>query len=131
MRVFKSDIIRQLLTAEELAQLEQDFMQYKATGFAPDTFGRDEPFDHPHTLPLIKFEDLRHIHLAPEGQTFPLSKLQFFRTSDAHLIYCQGFFNADHFLLITVLAPNAHDLEKSNDIMYRLGKVAESFRQKH
>lgn len=131
MRVFKSDIIRQLLPADELAQLEQDFKWYKKTGLAPDTFGRDEPFDHPHTLPIIKIEDLRHMHLAPGDQPFPLNKLQFFRTSDEHLIYCQGYFHPDHYLFITILRPDAHDQERNNEIMYRLGKIAEAFRQEH
>ncbi len=131
MRVFKSDMIRQLLTADELAQLEQDFRQYKETGLAPDTFGRDELFDHPHTLPLVKSEDLRHIHLASPEQPFPLQKLQFFRTSDNHLIYCQGFLQSDHYLLITILAPDAHEQERNNEIMYRLGKIAEAFRQQY
>ncbi|MBB5189270.1 mRNA interferase YafO [Zhongshania antarctica] len=131
MDVFKSKIIRTQLTEDELAKLTSDFIQYKKTGFPPDTFGRDVPFDHPHTLPIVKAEEVQHLHLGTDGKPFPTNKIQFYRCSDEHLIYCQGFLDPDAFLFISILTPDAHDQERQNDIMYRIGQMAENFRKQH
>ena len=53
IRVFKSSFIRQILRSEELDALIYDFKSYKMTGIVPDNFGRDVPFDHPNSLPIV------------------------------------------------------------------------------
>ena len=53
IRVFKSSIIRQILTDTELDTLVADFKSYKLTGTAPDNFRRDVPYDHPNNLPIV------------------------------------------------------------------------------
>ena len=131
MEIFKGSLLKQQLSEAELSALESDFRHYKATGELPDTFGRDELFDHPYTPQLLRQEEVRHIHLQHPSQNWQLNTVQFNRTSDIHLIYCQGYFHPDHYLLIAILKPNAHELERNSNVMRKLGIAAESFRQKY
>ena len=128
MRVFKSKIIREQLTENELDELISDFRQYKLTGVVPDTFGRDELYDHPNPLPILKSEKIQHIHLLDDEKQWSVYVIQFNKTSDEHLVYCQGEANLDCYLLIAILAPNAHQQAKNNSVMYNIGKIAEKFR---
>ena len=128
IRVFKSSIIRQILTDTELDALVNDFKSYKLTGNTPELFGRDVPYDHPHTLPVILAEKVHHIHLGSEDKPLPLKKIQFYQTSDIHLVYCQGALNENCYLLMTILSPDGHEQAKSRDIMFKLGIMAEKFR---
>jgi mRNA interferase YafO len=130
IRVFKSRIIQDLLTNEEMLALSKDFKGYKATRIIPEYFGRDVAYDHPNTLPLIQIEKVQHIHLGSEDKPLNLKTLQFHRTSDIHLVYCQGALNDDCYLLMTILSPDAHEQAKSRNIMHNLGKMAELFRNK-
>ncbi|UJF20374.1 type II toxin-antitoxin system YafO family toxin (plasmid) [Vibrio sp. SS-MA-C1-2] len=128
MRVFKHKILIESLTQNELDALVNDFKSYKETGVIPEFFGRDEPYNHPHTLPILKTEEVKHIHLATEDAPF-LQSIQFYQTSDKHLVYCQGWNNPHCYLLIAILAPNAHEQARNRTIMFNLGKIAEIFRQ--
>lgn len=131
IRVFKSSIIRQVLTTEELEALVKDFKSYKLTGNVPKHFGRDVAYDHPNTLPIVLTEDIRHIHLGSEDKPLPLRKIQFYQTSDIHLVYCQGALNENCYLLMTILSPDAHNQAKSREIMFKLGVMAEKFRNQY
>ncbi len=128
IHVFKSSIIRQIMTDEELNALVDDFKSYKLTGNAPECFGRDVPYDHPNTLPILLVEEIQHIHLGSKDKPLPLKKIQFYQTSDIHLVYCQGALDENCYLLMTILSPNAHEQTKSRDIMFKLGVMAERFR---
>lgn len=128
IRVFKSSIIRQILTNDELDALVDDFKSYKLTGNAPECFGRDVQYDHPNTLPVILTEEVRHIHLGSEDKPLPLKKAQFYQTSDIHLVYCQGALDENCYLLMTILLPDGHELAKSREVMFKLGVMAEKFR---
>lgn len=130
IRVFKSRIISQILTNEELDGLVDDFKSYKLTGNAPENFGRDVPYDHPNNLPIVLTEEIQHIHLGSEDKPLPLRKIQFYRTSDIHLVYCQSALNENCYLLMTILSPDAHEQAKSRDIMFKLGVMAETFRNR-
>lgn len=129
IRVFTSKVLDEALTPDERAALIADFKHYKA-GKLPALFGKDVPYDHPFNLDIIKQEQVRHIHLAENGIGFPLLVAQLKRTSDTHLVYCRGFSNEHCYLLMAILQPNAHDLAKSNQLMYQLGLMAQAFRQK-
>jgi mRNA interferase YafO len=131
MRIFKGLIFRQQLNDAEQAALVQDFTHYKTTGHLPDTFGRDVPFDHPHTLPLAMQERVCHLHLAPANALWSSEKPQYSRTSDDHLIYCQGALEEECFLLISILRPDAHDQARDNNVMHKLARAAELFRMKY
>ena len=128
IRVFTSKVLNEALTAEERQALVADFKQYKA-GKLPALFGKDVPYDHPFNLDIIKQEQVRHIHLAANGVGFAMLLTQMKRTSDMHLVYCHGFSNENCYLLMAILRPNAHDLAKSNQLMYQLGLMAQAFRQ--
>lgn len=128
IRVFKSSIIRQILTDTELDALVNDFKSYKLTGNPPELFGRDVPYDHPNNLPIVLAEEIKHIHLGSEDNPLPLKKIQFYQTSDTHLVYCQGALNENCYLLMTILSPDGHEQAKSRDIMFKLGIMAEKFR---
>ncbi|MDP2714794.1 type II toxin-antitoxin system YafO family toxin [Rheinheimera sp.] len=128
IRVFTSKVLDEALTADERVALIADFKKYKA-GKLPALFGKDVPYDHPFNLDIIKQEQVRHIHLAASGAGFPIFITQAKRTSDTHLVYCRGFTNENCYLLMAILQPNAHDLAKSNQLMYQLGLMAQAFRQ--
>ena len=128
MRVFKSSIIRQILTDKELDTLVDDFKSYKITGNAPKNFGRDVAYDHPNNLPVILAEEIHHIHLGSEDKPLQLRKVQFYQTSDIHLVYCQGSLDESCYLLMTILSPDAHEQAKSREVMFKLGVMAEKFR---
>lgn len=127
-RIFKHKVLIEALTESELEALTNDFRRYKETGQKPDLFGRDEAYDHPDTLPILKSEELKHIHLAAGDAPF-LSTIQFYQTSDKHLVYCQGWKDPGCFLLIAILAPDAHEQARNRTIMHNLGIIAEKFRQ--
>ena len=97
----------------------------------PDHFGSDVPYDHPHTLPVILAEEVQHIHLGNEDRPSPLHKVQFYQTSDIHLVYCQGALDSSCYLLMTILSPDAHEQAKSRDTMFKLGIMAEKFRNQY
>jgi len=129
IRIFTSTILDEALTPAERTVLIQDFKHYKM-GVLPALFGKDVAYDHPFNLNIIKQEQVRHIHLATTDTAFPVFVTQAKRTSDTHLVYCRGFNNEHHYLLMAILRPNAHDLARSNQLMYKLGLMAEAFRQK-
>lgn len=129
IRVFTSKVLAETLAADERAALIADFKYYKA-GNLPAVFGKDVPYDHPFNLDIIKQEKVRHLHLAKNGKGFPLFITQLKRTSDTHLVYCQGFSNENCYLLMAILQPNAHELAKSNQMMHQLGVMAQLFRQR-
>lgn len=128
MRVFKSKVIREQLSTEELSALIADFRQYKLTGVTPDTFGRDELYNHPNSLPIIKAEEVQHVHLLDGEKGWSIHSIQFYKTSDEHLVYCQGEANSDCYLLVAILSPNAHEQARNNSVMYNIGKMAKKFR---
>lgn len=131
IRIFKSSVIRELLDPSDLANLVKDFKKYKAEGMQPDTFGRDALYDHPHSLPSIRQEEVRHIHLQDESAHWSVRTIQYYRTSDTHLVYCQGAMHDARFLLITLLKPDAHNQARNNNIMMAIAMQAARFREKN
>jgi mRNA interferase YafO len=132
IRIFKSTWIRHQLSQQELADLVADFLLYKQGGVLPDTFGRDAPYDDDRTNPLVKQEQVMHVHLADGDHPFPRYLRQFTRTSDnAHLVYCHGAMHPDSYLLIIILKPEAHKMARDNNPMHQIGKMAEAFRMKY
>ena len=130
LRVFVGKAIRDSLTQTERDGLVADFKRYKSTGELPDTFGRDVPYDHAHTLPAVRAEELMHLHLA-ENEPWPLSTVQFYRTSDKHLVYCQGYTDHNCYALMAFLEPEAHSKAWDRDLMLRLAASAQAFRNSH
>tara|TARA_R110000850_G_scaffold250405_1_gene375593 strand:- start:1443 stop:1841 length:399 start_codon:yes stop_codon:yes gene_type:complete len=126
--VFTSRIIGKSMPEGQLKDLVEDFRNYKSTGHRPENFGRDVAYDSDVTLRIVREEEVQHIHLKDADSNWPVRAMQFQMTSDCHLLYCQGAINDDHYLLIAVLEPEAHQLARDNNVMYRVGQVAEKFR---
>ena len=132
IRIFKTDEIRSFLSVEELKCLEHDFRAYKEGILVPEGFGRDVRYDHPNTPSAVLFEEVKHIHLLDpdKGWVRGMRTLQMHRTSDTHLVYCNGAIYSDHYLLITILKSDAHSLANDRNVMFGIGRYAEDFRQK-
>ena len=131
IRVFTSKALRQQLNLEECKELASDFKVYKTSGFPPDTFGRDAPYDDEKTWPLIRQEQVSHIHLADASTAWPRNMLQYRRTSNkSHLVYCKGSMRSDIFLLILLLRPDAHKMCRNPQHMEKIGLIAQDFRNR-
>ena len=125
VRVFVLQALKDSLTPDEEAALVSDFRTYKSTGALPDSFGRDVPYHFPKEA---VDEKLFHLHLN-DGDPWPIHAIQYSRTSDSHLVYCEGHDNPDAYALIAILSPDAHDQANNIDAMKTLAKKAETFRQ--
>tara|TARA_R110000868_G_C10969398_1_gene769535 strand:- start:11666 stop:11854 length:189 start_codon:yes stop_codon:yes gene_type:complete len=53
----------------------------------------------------------------------------FFSESDIHLVYCCGFYDTNHYLLITILKPDAHRQANNIDRMLDIAAIAAGFRE--
>lgn len=126
VRVFTSQIIREGLPDSELQLLVSKFKIYKETGETQNYFGRDVSFNRPEA---IKTAGLMHVHLN-DRKSWGVRLLQFDRTSDTHIVYCQGYFNPSCYLLITLLN-GAHAKYRDNLLMLSLADVASGFRDKY
>ncbi len=126
VRVFTSRLIRASVTDANVQSLVEKFKAYKESGNPAQYFGRDVPFDRPRSA--VEAE-LRHVHLN-DGQRWQMRTLQFHNTSDTHLIYCQGYLDADCFLLIELLK-DSHDRYRNLLYVAQLADIADSFRQKY
>lgn len=127
--VFTSRIIGSSIPKDQLKNLVEDFRDYKSTGRRPDNFGRDVAYNSDVTLGIVREEEVQHIHLKDAESDWPIRSMQFQMTSDCHLLYCQGAMDSDRYLLIAILEPDAHQQARDNNIMYRVGQVAEGFRR--
>ncbi len=111
--------------------LKEDFKRFKETGVPASNLGRDAEYNHPNGLPIVRQERLSHIHLEEPSKPWNVRAVQFSKTSDTHLVYCQGFYDQNCYLLMAILSPNAHEQARNNSIMYNLGKMAEKFRNQY
>lgn len=114
-----------------LEALREDFKQYKETAIPATIFGRDAEYNHPNGLPIVRQEKISHVHLEDSNSPWDVSVEQFNKTSDIHLVYCQGFYDEKNFLLMAILSPNAHEQARNNNIMYNLGTMAKKFREQY
>lgn len=126
VRIFTSPIMREGIVDSELQLIVSKFKKYKETGNTQDYFGRDVSFNRPEA---VRSAGLMHAHLN-DGKSWGVKLLQFDRTSDTHIVYCQGFFNTNCYLLITLLK-GAHAKYRDNMLMLSLAEVAASFRDRY
>jgi len=131
IRIFKTDLIREQMSNGHLIQLVADFKRYKETGVPADHFGRDAPYNHINSLPSVRLQELQHLHLLIQPQSKTRSLRQFNKTSDDHLVYCQGFYSNEVYLLIALLSPNAHEQARNNNVMLKMAKISEMFRNQY
>ncbi len=131
IEIFKTDLIRKQTTPTELNQLEKDFVQYKNTGIPANCFGRDALYNHVNSLPSVLSAELKHIHILTPAHKPANAVRQFNKTSDDHLVYCNGYYSNEAYLLIGILTPDAHVQSRNNNIMFQLAQIAEKFREKN
>ena len=125
VRIFTSAVIRKGLGQAELQDVVAKFKGYKESGDPKAFFGRDTTFDRPQS---VVSAGMKHVHLN-EGRPWGVRVLQYGRTSDMHIVYCQGFNDSNCYLLITLLK-GAHAKYRDNLYMMGLSDVASGFRDK-
>ena len=112
---------------QDLRSFVDTFKHYKAdTITLPGSFGKDVPYSE---TGAAKDSELWHMHLA-EGVPFPTTQRQDSRTSDRHLVYCQGIFNENSYFLLAILDPDAHSRARTGE-MASLADLAEDLRKEH
>ena len=117
--------MREAIAEAELQLIVSKFKMYKESGEAKDYFGRDVSFNRPEPL---KSAGLMHVHVN-DRRHWGVRLLQFDRTSDTHIVYCQGYFKKDCFLLITLLK-GAHAKYRDTMFMLGLADIAKDFRDR-
>ncbi|MDV2081067.1 type II toxin-antitoxin system YafO family toxin [Marinobacter xestospongiae] len=125
VKVFTSSLIRETMPEGELSNLVKEFREYKRTGLAPLTFGRDASYNRPDS---VKKADMHHIHLKG-SEKWSINIVQFRRLSNLHLIYCRGFMNTSAYLLIAVI-DRAHERARDLNFMLDMAEIAEKFRSR-
>lgn len=130
IRVFTHPVFRRACSPEKLAELVKSFKDYKKGLTHPANFGRDEAYDRP---PSVRSSGLKHIHLQDaSSKRWHLKYMRLFdKVSNTALVYCVGFQNENHFLLLDVLE-DAHSYYKGGQqhILY-LAELADEFRNKY
>lgn len=117
-----------------LNSLCDDFRKYIESNRLnpPGYFGCDVPYVHPHEAYT---NCLMHIHIAIPPHVFSKHKPQHDRkcppgdpTKDAALVYTQGLYDEDRYVLIAMLHPGAHVKASNEKIIKYLAGVAKRFR---
>lgn len=124
--VSTSAVIEAALPDAELQELVFKFKKYKSTKIAPLEFGRDAPYDRPNAT---KTEEVQHLHLQGR-ESWTLRTIQFKRTSDTHLVYCYGWKDPSHYLLIAIIE-DAHRKANNTLFMLSMTDIAAEFRNDH
>ncbi|MGV0035869.1 MAG: type II toxin-antitoxin system YafO family toxin [Candidatus Azotimanducaceae bacterium WSBS_2022_MAG_OTU7] len=115
----------------ELAALSADFKRYLSGAPLGSQFGRDEPYDHPHTGPTVRTEEFRHLYLADPNKPWLADIPRHRRTSDHYIVYCQGTLDEATYLLIALLNTDGHEQTKNNKIIYSISLEVEQFKLKY
>ncbi|WP_221797512.1 type II toxin-antitoxin system YafO family toxin [Oceanobacter mangrovi] len=127
LKVFAIESFKQSMTKECFDSIIHDFKSYKSTGVRPDQFGRDTSYDFSQS---VADAGLRHKHVKDKSSiNWHLKRLDYDRASNTALIYCEGFFNPNEYLLLGFLR-NAHETYNENRFyLLDLAAVAEEFRE--
>lgn len=115
--------------------LLEDFLAYKHAGILPSYFGRDAPY----VEPVAAYNaHLMHIHLKFPPDRFPENLPQLDRTcrrnqphKDAALVYVQAELDENSYCVLGVLHPDGHAKARSDQIMRRLARLAQKFRDEN
>lgn len=119
-----------------LANLAEDFKSYIDSGRTqlPNYFGCDVAYIKPDSAYR---QGLMHIHLAIPPVSFPKNKPQWDRkcpknpNTDAALVYTNGLYEEDHYVIIAVLFPGAHAKARRRETMEKLVASARAFRENY
>ena len=122
--VFTTQRLQARLPSADLGSIAKKFKLYKESRDPRTDFGRDADFKDPQSAISAK---LMHVHLN-DGR-FNMKVVQFGRTSDTFLIYCQGHVSPNNYLLIDLIT-NAHVRCRKITFISELADIAEKFRTK-
>lgn len=128
IKVFVHKRLRETFDPELLAEIRARFLDYKANGTQPKTFGRDEKYDRPQS---VKDSDLWHIHLKDaSSKNWGRPNIEVFNlTSNTALIYTRGFKNPGYFLIISIIE-NAHQYYGGTEKYIRaMAEIARDFQK--
>jgi len=107
--------------------LASSFNTYIDAGHKFWAFGKDVPYNRP---PTASYWGLRHVHIISrscfmrhEQAGTPLRK----RTSDKHLVYAIHPFDANHYLLLAILNPDAHDVVRNEAVIRTFMDMCKEF----
>lgn len=129
VRVFIHPYFRQTCSDELVANLYTRFKAYKSGAVPGASLGRDASYNRPES---VRQAGLWHIHVKDEtSMDWHLKRVQFDKKSDTALIYCEGFYNKNYFLLLSLLK-NAHETCRQDRFyLVKLAELAEKFRDKY
>lgn len=98
----------------------------------PSYMGCDQPYHQPAAA---RAGNLRHIHIALPPQKFKKGTPQAYRRCskdlpelDAALLYVRGLLDEDSYMILAFFAPRAHEKQRDNAIMTKLGWIAKDYR---
>lgn len=102
--------------------LVASFKEYK-TNNSFWSFGRDEPYIDP---PSVIECGIKHVHIISRSvfqEANRLNKRLYDRTSDKHLVYAVSPYDPEHYLLIAIFNPEAHDTARNMSLMRDLVRI--------
>ena len=128
VKIFVSSHFQESCPQDMLDELVRRFREYKETGIPHPTFGRDTTYDFPSK---VKQAGMYHIHIKDSSsKKWNLKSIAYHRTSNTALIYCEGFWNKDHYLLLGFIE-RAHEAYRENPLLLlELSDIADRFREK-
>ncbi|WP_313128160.1 type II toxin-antitoxin system YafO family toxin [Stutzerimonas nitrititolerans] len=120
---------------ELMRMLLEDFRTYQQSmrQCLPDYFGYDAEYGYPPEVAGC----LEHIHLCIPPRIFPKNAKQAYRKcrkgdpdNDVALVYARGLFEPHRFVILGILAPDAHGKARNDLALMRyLGSLARAFRR--
>jgi len=114
-------------SSPDYRNLDDSFKTYKQFNVVPSVFGKDDVYTQP--AEAVDAE-LWHIHLKTPTRYIP-SNIHLRFTSDTHLVYTRGKKDRDHYLLVAILTPDAHDQANDDSVMMYLASLASEWRKSH
>lgn len=102
--------------------LIDSFKEYRLKGFFW-AFGRDVPYHRP---PKMTEYSIKHIHIisSKKYRQYQSDNVRLYdRTSDKHIVYARSPFDDDHYLLIAIINPEAHNTSEDMNLMHQLYEI--------
>ncbi|WP_018691525.1 type II toxin-antitoxin system YafO family toxin [Algicola sagamiensis] len=130
LKVFWHHYLTDALPREQVKILSDKFKMFINTGELVEDFGKDSEYTYP---PSVKMSGLRHIHLrdSTSSKDFNRIKILRYRTSNTALVYCAGYSNPNHYLLIAVIDGAHERCREQHTLLLEYASVADKFQNKH
>ena len=128
VKVFISSHFQENCSQDKIEELISRFRAYKETGIPHPSFGRDTTYDFPSK---VKQAGMYHLHIKDaSSKKWHLKSISYHKTSDTALIYCEGFWHKNYYLLLGFIE-NAHEIYREKPLfLLELSDIADNFRKK-